>query len=276
MIRSTYTTASGRRFDVSNGAPITLNAVGAVGWGYSATDGMPYRDARSMSGELVLKRFADRALASELMELCAIDMDNGTPGTWEVGGWEMRCFVVSAEASSLRRNDRIYAVELLAPDPVWRRSTSHDFTVMSGTDASTGGFDFPHDYPHDFGGKSMGTTLNVGTVSPCDFKITVFGYAAKPSIFIGGNRYGVDVVVPDGGLLVIDSTKKKSMNGDSVVLLDKYGTPQDVFSKRVKGAEGGGSYIFERIKPGVNDIVWDQGFGFTLELIERRAVLPWT
>ena len=75
---------------------------------------------------------------------------------------------------------------------------------------------------------------------------------------------------------MIDSTKKRSMKGDSVVLSDRYGNSQDVFAKRVRGAEGSGSYIYERIKHGSHDVTWDQGWGFSLDLIERAVALPWT
>ena len=84
------------------------------------------------------------------------------------------------------------------------------------------------------------------------------------------------MTVPEGGLLVIDSTKKRSMKGDSVVLSDRFGNAQDVFSKRVRGAEGGGSYIYERIPHGTHDVTWDQGWGFSLDLIERSVAIPWT
>ena len=66
------------------------------------------------------------------------------------------------------------------------------------------------------------------------------------------------------------------MKGDSVVLSDRYGNSQDVFAKRVRGAEGSGSYIYERIKHGTHDVTWDQGWGFSLDLIERAVALPWT
>lgn len=276
MRKSTYTTSNGTVFDVSNRSGMTLNAVGSVGWQYSESDGLPYRAQRTLDGDLVIKSMASKDQANRLMELCALDMDNGTPGTWEVGGWKLECYLLTAEASSLRRVDRCFTVSILAPDPVWRRETHYEFMPASGSSSEIGGFDYEFDYPFDYGGEASSSELTVSAIAPCDFRLTVYGYAAKPSVYIAGNRYGVDVTVPSGGLLVVDSAKKRSMKGDSVVLYDKYGNAQDVFSKRVKGAEGSGSYVFERIPNGTHNVTWDQGWGFSLDLIERRAALPWT
>lgn len=276
MIRSTYTTANGTVFDVSGRDGIALSSVGALGWETTHSDGIPAREARKLTGQLSFTFRADRAKANLLMELCALDIDDQTPGTWEVDGWKLDCYIAAATASSYGNRNRLLAVDLLAPDPVWRRETRFEFKPSSGTASDIGGFDYPHDYPHDYGSASRGSKLHVASVAPCDFRLTIYGYAAKPSIYIGGNRYGVDVTVPAGGLLVIDSTKKRSMKGDSVVLSDRYGNSQDVFAKRVRGAEGSGSYIYERIEHGTHDVTWDQGWGFSLDLIERAVALPWT
>lgn len=276
MRSSTYTTSDGTAFDVSGREGIALASAGPFGWEYSSSSGIPSRDVRKISAELGIATRADHDRANRLMELCALDMDNNTPGTWEVDGWKLECYLLSADASSYAYRNRRLTVSILAPDPVWRRETHYEFMPASGSSSEIGGFDYETDYPFDYGGEASSSELTVSAIAPCDFRLTVYGYAAKPSVYIAGNRYGVDVTVPSGGLLVIDSAKKRSMKGDSVVLYDKYGNAQDVFPKRVKGAEGSGSYIFERIPSGAHDVTWDQGWGFSLDLIERRAALPWT
>lgn len=276
MRSSTYTTANGTVFDVSGRNGISLASLGALGWEYAHSSGLPSRDARKMSGSLSFTFRADRSKANMLMGLCACDLDAGTPGVWEVDGWKLECYLLAASAPSYSGRNRLFSVDILAPDPVWRHETRIEFVPQSGSAMEVGGYDFEHDFPYDLGGEAHGQKLDVAAAAPCDFRLTVYGYAAKPNVIIGGNRYGVDVVVPEGGILVVDSTRKKSMKGDSVVLYDKYGNGQDVFPKRVKGAEGSGSYIFERIARGTHDVTWDQGWGFTLDLIERAVALPWT
>lgn len=276
MRTSTYTTSDGTSFDVSGRSGIALASKGPFGWEYSSSDGAPSRSERKISAELGFATRADREQASRLMELCALDMDNATPGTWEVDGWSLDCYLLTADAASYATSNRKLSVSILAPDPVWRRETHYEFMPASGSGSDIGGYDYEHDYPHDYGALAQSASLDVAAIAPCDFRLTVYGYATKPSIYLAGNRYGVDVTVPSGGLLVIDSTKKRSMKGDSVVLYDKFGNAQDVFSKRVRGAEGSGSYIYERISHGSHEVTWDQGWGFSLDLIERRAALPWT
>lgn len=276
MRQSTYTTANGTVLDVSGRDGIALASVDALGWDYSHSGALPSRDERKLSGELSFTRRADKAKANLMMELLALDLDAGTPGTWEVDGWKLDCYILTADAPSYTNANRLLTVSIFAPDPIWRRETRYEFMPASGTSSDMGGFDYEHDFPHDYGSTARGSKLEVASIAPCDFRLTIYGYAAKPSIYIGGNRYGVDVTVPAGGLLVIDSTKKRSMKGDSVVLSDRYGNSQDVFAKRVRGAEGSGSYIYERIKHGSHDVTWDQGWGFSLDLIERAVALPWT
>lgn len=276
MSQSTYTTSDGTVFDVSWRKGAKLFSQDALGWAYTESDGRPQRAARTLSAQLVLSPRASRSDANGLMERCALDMDANTPGVWEVNGWKLDCYVLSATALSMHDVDRCYTVELYAPDPIWRREIRLEFMPSSGTLSDIGGIDHEYDFPHDYGSTARGSKLEVASIAPCDFRLTIYGHAAKPSIYIGGNRYGVDVTVPAGGLLIIDSTKKRSMKGDSVVLYDKFGNSQDVFSKRVRGAENSGSYIYQRISHGTHDVTWDQGWGFSLDLIERSVAIPWT
>ncbi len=275
-VNATYTTSDGTVYDVSGRKGMLLVTSAALGWERTYTSAGFDGTERKLSGSLAFADASHMAEANDLMARCALDMDNFTPGTLEVDGWKLRCFIASASATTATPMQRTWDVDLVAPDPTWYRETRYEFMPASGTSSDMGGIDHEYDFPHDYGSTARGWKLEVASIAPCDFRLTIYGYAAKPSIYIGGNRYGADVTVPAGGLLVIDSTKKRSMKGDSVVLSDRYGNSQDVFAKRVRGAEGSGSYIYERIKHGTHDVTWDQGWGFSLDLIERAVAIPWT
>lgn len=271
----TYTSASGESFTFDEKHSLLVSDDERA-WEYGTDGGAPVLEPRTLDARLVYTGEGMRGECERLLGLAYADLDSQTPGTYTVGEWSLRCYLLKGAAYSSMPSWAGWKVSLYAPDPVWRRETCHEFLPGSTSSTDVGGFDYETDYPHDLGAAAKSSELAVAAVAPCDFRLTVYGYAAKPSVYIAGNRYGVDVTVPSGGLLVIDSTKKASMQGDSVVLRDKYGNAQDVFPKRVKGAEGSGSYIFERIPGGTHSVTWDQGWGFSLDLIERRAALPWT
>ena len=53
------------------------------------------------------------------------------------------------------------------------------------------------------------------------------------------------------------------------------GTRENVYKFRERGAHGSGSYLFEPIKPGTDDITWDNTFDFDLTLYETRSTPPY-
>lgn len=130
--------------------------------------------------------------------------------------------------------------------------------------------DYPHDYPHDYQATAM-ADVTPGVLTPSDVYLVVYGPAVNPYIIVGGNRYQVNVSVPAGGYLVADGREKTIM----LTLAD--GTVQNVFSSGVRGSgAGGGSYIFEQIPAGTNEVTYDGSFGFDLGWYEEEGEPPWS
>ena len=46
-------------------------------------------------------------------------------------------------------------------------------------------------------------------------------------------------------------------------------------AKRRRGAQGTGSYIFERVHKGAQTVTWAQDFGLDIEEIRERSEPPW-
>ena len=155
----------------------------------------------------------------------------------------------------------------------WMRSTT---TMLTPSEAAlVGGLDYEYDYPHDYG-ADVNERAVVEVAQPALVRITVFGQCEDPWVSIAGNKYGVNVSVPEGARLVIDPTLKGSMNHDAVVVKGIYGDVTDAYPMRMRGAKGSGSYIFEEVPAGVNEIKWPGTFSANVEVIERRSALPWT
>lgn len=277
-MRIWYETASGEAFDLSGQASMAgISGSDMRGWELTRSGRTFERQGRSYDLELSLADASGREGAMRFLELCDLGALSESPGRLHVGEWYLECYVTKGSPSFMTRNAAKYDVTLTSDDAVWRRETTYRLLPGSGREVENETLDYPHDYSHDYGTSSVaGVTLDVPGVSPCDVRIRVYGHAVAPYVRIGANTYQVNVTVPDGAILTIDTTLKASMRGDAVTLRGRYGDVQDVFSKRLRGAEGSGSYIFERVPAGPQVVSWPQGFGADVTLIERRGRLPWT
>ena len=134
--------------------------------------------------------------------------------------------------------------------------TFSKYNALSGT-----GYDYSYNYMTDV--QSQKTITNPGSV-PCDFIINIQGYVDHPILKIGDNIVSVDVEVPYGAHLTIDSTKKTVI----MTLID--GTEINCF-----GARDPDYYLFERIPYGRNVVTWNGSFIWELKLIEERSEPRW-
>ena len=275
MSQAQFITADGTTFDISGNFGTLMFGDDLAGWEWRSNATRFSREARTYSVELVAQTTTQREEVERLLTLADYDTERGLPDKLVIDDWYINCNIVEGGVSNWYAASRTWQLKLQAKNPIWYRERTISFMPQSASNEQLTGHDYPHDYPHDYGTSARGSQFENTSQTPCDFRLTVYGYAVNPSIYIAGNTYGVDTTVPDGGLLVIDSTKKRSMNRDSVVIKDKYGNATDAFKYRVRGIEGSGSYIFQRIPQGLHNVTWEQSWGFDLTLIERRAALPW-
>lgn len=277
MRSATYATADGTTYEVGGGSGLLLVSSDSQGWEFGA-GGLGFtRKARDIIAELTAIGTDAMARCDRMLERCAADLEAGTPGTLTVGEWSLACYLRRGTPKGLTSGWQGWDVDLYAPDPMWTRETTTSLLPGSGTAVSAETVDLPHDYPFDYGASvAAGATLVVPGPLPCDLRVTFYGYAVSPYVRVAGNTYQVNVTVPEGARLTIDPTRKASMAGDAIRLVGRYGDVQDVFSKRLRGAEGSGSYVFERVPPGDQAVTWPQAIGVDLTVIERRGSLPWT
>lgn len=158
--------------------------------------------------------------------------------------------------------------KVLLPDPVWVLERKRSFSTARDDDAA-GGLNYPHNYPFNFYSGVTVDSIDNDLSWPCAVKIVIYGAASNPYVYIGDNRYEVDVEVPEGGLLIIDGLDKSQIE-----LRDRYGNSQNVFNRRVSGTQGSGTYVFEPIPSGVNPVTWDGSFDFDVILCGERSWPP--
>lgn len=130
--------------------------------------------------------------------------------------------------------------------------------------------DYPHNYPHDYSKIAAASSVESSVFIPSDVHLVIFGPATNPYILVGGNKYQVNVTVPSGGYVTIDGREK------TIVLTLADGTGQNAFSYGVRGGgQGGGTYIFEPIPPGTQEVTYSGTFGFNLGWYEEEGEPPW-
>lgn len=206
-----------------------------------------------------------------IADLMEADVMARQPGSVSVNGWETPCYVVQREADNWWFSGRFFEVTLtlLLLTRTWNRTRTFRF---DGNDQKSDGtpLDFPYDYAHDFStAMNLERVIENDGIADADLVIRMYGPAESPSLQVGGNTYGAYVSVAAGGYLEIDTEQ------ETVVLVGPYGDRSNVFGKRVKGAEGSGSFIFQKAAPGVIGISSDSGFSFDVDVVEHRSDPRW-
>lgn len=192
------------------------------------------------------------------------------PGKLYVGDWYMRCWIAGCSPTDYWMDDRFAELELtlLAEQRGWIRETLQQYVPETGTEP-VAGVDFPLDFPFEFmRGRSSKSIYN-GSISAQDLLLRVYGPASDPAVSIGGSVHRVNVEVPAGYRLEIDTMAK------TVRLVAPDGSWSDAYGFREPGAEGSGTYIFERIAPGSSSLSWGNDFTFDLVRYEVRMACPW-
>lgn len=199
------------------------------------------------------------------------DVRIGEAGRLELDSYHANVFITTFSVDPDDMHDLFeitVQASVLFPSGVWIRENTLNFSIGEDSDARNG-FDYPYDFDFDYAGGVFASTLVNDFSWPCPVRIIVYGPASNPFVYIGDNRYEVDVDVPAGGKLVIDG-----MNKSKIDLLDQFGNVQNVFNRRIPGVAGSGTYIFEQVKPGHHAITWDGSFLLEVTLLGERSMVP--
>lgn len=196
------------------------------------------------------------------------DVLANVPGRLYDGVWYIECLLKKHDKRYWYRDTktRTFDLALWAPNPVWTKDVVYTFYTQN---RSSKWLNYPHPYPHSYGGSSPVESICLDAITECDFKIEIFGYASDPSVQIGSNRYYVNVTVPSDGSLVIDSRK-----GVVEIVLSN-GVSIDVYKQTLDVPPGSGEYIFEPIKPGSQNVSWNGDYSISLTLYEQSQERRW-
>ena len=196
---------------------------------------------------------------NRLMEVTEKDVLAMKHGRIIIGDYYFRCFVTKSEKKKGQWSRRHMEVSLtLTSDfPYWVKEETHVFRKNG-----EGGKNLDHSYDHPFdyfSGMGNAKLNNTGFV-PTHFRMIIYGACVSPVVYISGHAYQVNCEVASGEYLTIDSIKK------TITLTALDGTITNVFNLRNRD-----SYIFEKIPPGQNSVIWVGDFGVDVTLLEERS-----
>ena len=205
-------------------------------------------------------------LRNRLFEVFEKDVLAKKHGKIQIGDYYLRCYITGSKKTEYLIHKHYMLVSLIVqtdlPEWIKETTTSH---IME-TEGVGAYLDYSYDYPHDFKNQFSNAIVENESFVASDFIMTIFGEVSHPTIFIGNNKYSVNVVVEVGDYLTIDSTNK------TIVLSKENGEQINCFSKRDRD-----SYIFEKIPQGSSIVTSANGdLQFQLTLLEERSEPKWT
>ena len=149
-------------------------------------------------------------VASELFDAdvkaVASSRSKDDAGLLTVDGWSQTALITGIEPSYDPPGPAKYALTVALLDGLWHK---RDDVQHFWSDALQPGLDldYPHDYPHDYMPTTRNASVVNDAVSPMPFELVVYGPVSQPAIIIGGNRYALDVDIPSGSYVTVNSVE---------------------------------------------------------------------
>lgn len=212
------------------------------------------------------------AFADEMYRVTNYDIQAGVYGTLYIGDFFARGNFPTKAVAEFNPYKRMVIVDVpfFMPEEVWRRELPA--IILNGDQSDPSSVpaiplaNYPSNYPHGYTSGNLSNDFINDSVFPSPFRLAIFGSCTNPSVTIGGHVYNVNVSVPAGSLLIIDSSEK------TIVLYDSNNVGQNVFAYQNHDAD---KYIFEPIPVGEVSIRYQNIPSITLTLYEERSAPKW-
>ncbi len=207
------------------------------------------------------------AARNKLLEITEKDVLALQYGKIIIGDYYMRCYVTASSKTDYLINKQYMVATLtITTDlPYWIKETAFNFVGQEDTEDTSGGLDYPFDYPHDYHNSVSSRSIKNTGFMATNFRMVINGACINPAVYVGGHLYQVNCTVAADQHLIIDSVNK------TIKLIDKDGTETNVFNSRNKA-----SYVFEKILAGQSMVSWPGNFAFSIVLLEERSEPKWT
>lgn len=205
-----------------------------------------------------------RENTNALTELFEIDILSGAPGKLYIDEQYMVCYIKSSEKDNWETNQIIQCeYGIITDHPFWIRERPYYFKSAEIT--STNNKRYPGRHAYRYANGLNNTSITNEHYAECNFLLRIYGPCLKPSVYIGGHEYHVDITLEDGEYLEIDSAE------ETVIKYMSSGIRVNAFHNRSFQ-----NSVFLPIQTGQQDVFWDGKFDFDLILYEERSEPRWS
>lgn len=265
-----YIASSGNEYDlISNGILHKEANYHTWGWGIDGTQ-LQYgfrvadfsRDAAVYKTQLIFYGGEEqrRDLIGRLHDDFEQDVRTKKPGRIIWGAYYINCYIT--ESSTEPEEHRTWTqndISIYAPYPFWIQDLNIE--LPKGDAEATGFLEFPFDFAFDFTSPVMGSRI-IPSDFPfeSEFKMVIYGLAVNPRVVVNDYAYVLDLTVPDGSYVVIDSRAK------TIMMYGQSGAQTNVFDYRNKTDS-----VFQKIPAGNLNIAWDSSYGVDMTIYRERS-----
>ena len=202
--------------------------------------------------------------------VCERDIRKNIPGRLTWGNYYIDCFIRSSSTYPEEHNEwTINDVEIYCPYPFWIEPAIFEFYKAGDTEdsAQSSWLDYDYGYDYDYSPREAGAGYVINNApGDANFRITFFGAAINPYVYIGDTKYAVNVTLSEGEYLTIDSMDQK------VLRHLQGGATVNAFNDREKGETS----IFTPIPVGRTNVIWPAQFGVEIMIYQERSEPAWT
>lgn len=204
-----------------------------------------------------------------LFEIPSKDLQDMTPGRLYLNDWYLSGYMKSADILNYwqKKSQAQYELVFVAVDGKWVREVTNNFTYQETGSSSF--LDYEYDFDYDYDWSQVSSAVDSGAFESFPL-IRVYGPATNPRITISGNTYGVDVELSAGDYVEIDARSK------TITKVAQGGVSTNEFSKRYGSyRNNSGSFVFQKIQPGIHEVTWGGNFDFDVVIFEERGEPQW-
>lgn len=223
------------------------------------------RGHKSKSIPIIICGKNGAALKNRLFEVFEKDVLTSQKGAFWIGEYYYRCYVVQSKKSNYLNsiNSVTVSVSTITDEPYWCKEIKYTFLPI--VNHTVDGGKYPMKYPYRYTGDIRQFVTN-DTLSSATFKLLISGPCNNPEIFIGDQRYKINVELAAG-----QNLKLTALDDDKTIsLINVNGSTENVFHKRDKTTD-----VFAPIPSGSFNVTWDNSFSFELTVYDRRSEPLW-
>ena len=187
-----------------------------------------------------------------------------SPGKLWVNGQYLSCWC-SAREKTLSCNfvsSAVVSISILPEIPAWCTEKTCLLDDLEIVDED--GHSYPYNYDYRYGSGERVITLNNTHYAACPMRITFYGPAAQPAIYINGSRVGAELTLLENESVEIDQMKR------TVYKTNASGVKTSCFNSRTKNGK-----VFEYAPPGESQVLIDSRSAVRIILIEQRSEPVW-